>query len=236
MKHETLTLHIPPGVKWISIDYHDGEEENNVQEAFEEAERQGVATTKLTHEDAPGLPLSTGLDILRSRGTPIELIGSYILAGDWDAARAAFRTSILEYVYEKIATFTNAHVQFINSKNSAIIKHAGTIVTIGLTAEHDTHVHHGSCTPSLCMVKSGDVSEGIHDHITATVMAIIEVITGNIIAEITTPLDKALTQHRNGTLEIRIIVNLFEYGLTADAKEITAYANVPMIAYWLGQN
>jgi hypothetical protein len=244
MKDNPINLTIPPGARVITIAFGETMEQSDsdVRKAFEKAEKQGVASIALTAENASRK--ATGIDILRMRGTPIELIGSAIAAEDWETARAAFRTSILEYVYEKVETYCNAHVSFMNSKDlhrkeeqlGLIVEGDGPFSVIGLTPQHDTIPCAGAAVAKVCKVESGEIREPIDDHITASVMAIIEKLTGNIIAEITPPLDKVVAQRGEGLIEVRVIVDLFEFDLKADAKEIIAHVNVPMVAFWAGQN
>jgi hypothetical protein len=57
------------------------------------------------------------LDKLRMRGTPIDMIDSYLLAGEVDAACIALRSVILENVYEHLQTHKHLHVQFSTKQN-----------------------------------------------------------------------------------------------------------------------
>jgi len=215
----------------------------SVEIAFNEAAKQGSVEIPLV--DPPrGETKATGIDILRMRGTPIELIGSALAAGDTKTARAAFRTSILEYVYEKIESYCGAQVFFMSSQDlhrkeeqlGLIVESDGPFSVIGLTPEHDTIPCTGAGIAKVCKVESGELRVKIDDHITATVMEIVEKLTGNIIAEITAPLDKVTEQRGGGIIEVRIVVDLFEFDLKADEKEVIAHVNVPMVAFWAGRN
>ena len=240
MKDNPINLTIPPGARVITIAFGETrtQHDDEVRKAFDTAEQQGIASIPMTKAESPRK--ATGIDILRMRGTPIELIGSAIAAEDWDTARAAFRTSILEYVYEKIETFCNAHVTFINSRDlhrkeeqlGLIIEADDQFVVIGLTPEHDTLPCRGAGIAKLCKVESGEIREKIDDHITASVMAIIEMLTGNIIAEITSPLDKGVERYGTGRIHVRIPVDLFNFELKVVSPEIVAHINVPMVAFW----
>jgi hypothetical protein len=214
----------------------------SVEIAFNEAAKQGCVEVPLV--DPPeGIRKATGIDILRMRGTPIELIGSCIAADDMKTAGAAFRTSILEYVYEKIEAYCGANVFFMNSRDlhrkeeqlGLIVESDGPFSVIGLTPAHDTVPCTGTGIAKVCKVESGELEETIDDHITASVMAIIEKLTGNIIAEITPPLNKVMEQRGDGIIEVRLVVDLFEYELRANAKRVTAHVNVPMVAFWAGR-
>ena len=60
------------------------------------------------------------LDRLRLRGTPIDMIDSYLLAGEIDEAGLALRSVILENVYEHLQLTKNFHVQFTSKQNPPI--------------------------------------------------------------------------------------------------------------------
>jgi hypothetical protein len=86
------------------------EAKETVEEAFKQAEKYGSATIPLPREDAAG---QTTIDKLRIRGTPIELIHSYFLADQLAEANAAFRTSLLENIYERLDLIEDLEVAFL---------------------------------------------------------------------------------------------------------------------------
>lgn len=86
------------------------EAKETVEEAFKQAEKYGSATIPLPREDAAG---QTTIDKLRVRGTPIELIHSYFLADQLAEANAAFRTSLLENIYERLDLIDDLEVMFL---------------------------------------------------------------------------------------------------------------------------
>lgn len=89
------------------------EAKETVEEAFKQAEKYGSATIPLPREDAAG---QTTIDKLRVRGTPIELIHSYFLADQLAEANAAFRTSLLENIYERLDLIEDLEVAFLNKE------------------------------------------------------------------------------------------------------------------------
>ena len=151
---------------------------------------------------------TTGIDVLRTRGTPIELIGSYLAAGDRRMANTAFRTAVLEYVYEKLAACERCKVRFV---------HADTLVG-----------------KPICTVESGVISEPILDHITATVMAVLEGVSANVFRTLHDKM--SVIQHPNGTVHIGIIVDLFEFELEYDGKAVAAHATASASIRWIGDN
>ena len=152
---------------------------------------------------------TTGIDILRTRGTPIELIGSYLAAGDKKMAGATFRTSVLEYLYEKLITYEKCKVRFVHSELSKNIAF-------------------------VCNVESGVVSEPILDHITATVMAVLECVSANLLCAINDQM--SIIKHPQGTLHVDILVDLFEFELEYDGKAVAAHATAPVTLQWIGDN
>lgn len=86
------------------------EAKDTVEEAFKQAEQYGCASIPLPREDATG---KTTIDKLRLRGTPIELIHSYFLADQLAEANAAFRTSLLENIYERLDLIEDLEVAFL---------------------------------------------------------------------------------------------------------------------------
>lgn len=73
-----------------------------IAEAFERAAEHGCTEISLTIPVPDTFKQPTVIDRLRTRGTPLELIGSYIVAEDYEGANAAFRTCVLETLYERI--------------------------------------------------------------------------------------------------------------------------------------
>lgn len=217
----------------------------SIEIAFEQADKEpGCVEIPLTDTKHRSETKATGIDILRMRGTPIELIGSCIAAEDWKTAHAAFRTSILEYVYEKIAAYEDCGVCFRNSRDlervgeqlGLLLDSDGSFATIGLTPEHDTVMHDVKGHAWVCKVESGEMVEKIDDHVTATMMKIIEVLTGNIIGEISGPISAAREKFGKGLVEVHLIVDLFDFKLTITPENITAHIHVPMVAFWAGKN
>jgi len=75
--------------------------------------RQLTFTNDIMHE----VKAAQILDKLRMRGTPIDMIDSYLLAGEVDAACIALRSVILENVYEHLQAHKHLHVQFSTRRN-----------------------------------------------------------------------------------------------------------------------
>jgi hypothetical protein len=154
----------------------------------------------------------TGLEILRTRGTPVELIGSALAAGDIALANAAFRTVVLEYIYEKVDEYgSDCNVVFV-------------------------HSHKLSENAELHTIKSGTAHATISDHIQSTVMSVIEHVSGDIYTEIEDILTKTQEQHTGSPLTVGIVVDQFEFDLQANERYVKATATIPVQVYWTPAN
>jgi hypothetical protein len=240
MKQNPINLTIPPGARIISIGFGESIEgaDDSIRAAFAKAEKDGVATIAL-HE-AEHARKATGLDILRMRGTPIEMIYSTLMADDIENATAMFRTSILEYIFEKIAHF-GWGVSFINSKQLhrrgeqlgfvIDIDKDATGKVIALTPEHDTLPFQGSGIAKLCNIESGRYKTApIGDDGNTTVMGTIETLSGNVFSEVSQGISNA--NLGEGVIPIiHIVVDLC--AITIEAKDgiIEADIRIPMVAY-----
>lgn len=115
-----VTFHVPAGMQaTITINIEEDTEEptkhDHVQRAFRKAEYEGTASVPVA--EPRGIRKFTGLDVLRMRGTPTELIYSALLARDTELAQDACRTTVLEYLYEKlIDRWPETYVKFVSSK------------------------------------------------------------------------------------------------------------------------
>lgn len=70
-----------------------------IEKAFQHAREHGQAeiTIRIPLENT-----QTTLDKLRTRGTPLDLIGSYLLVSQVNDAKQALRSAILEYIVERL--------------------------------------------------------------------------------------------------------------------------------------
>jgi hypothetical protein len=174
------------------------------------------------------------------------MIGSALAAGDTETAHATFRTTILEYVYEKIAEYGDADIRFVNSRDlhrvgEQLGKYYDTDQGCCLALDIATGVTLSSSGPRIfapvSMIDSGDVRQDINDHIQTTVMAVVEYISGNVYAEVYDALKKMRNKPgKSGRLTFNIVVDLFEFDLSTNGKTVTARARIPILCYWVGAN
>lgn len=130
----------------------------DITNAFTKAASEGQSEISLTIPIPKYWHKKTVLDKLRTRGTPLELIGSYLLAAQQSSADAAFRTCVLETLYEQLEQeFKPAIVTFKNSNDlhtdlhttGAWIESGGNLI-VAITAPEHTKP-----------VKAGDIDSGM---------------------------------------------------------------------------
>ncbi|MGD9209121.1 MAG: hypothetical protein PVI90_00020 [Desulfobacteraceae bacterium] len=88
-----------------------------IADAFDTAAKYGCTEISLTIPTPDRYKKQTVFDKLRTRGTPLELIGSYILADYKEMARQLLEGCILEAVYEHLAEKFNATCVFEKAPN-----------------------------------------------------------------------------------------------------------------------
>jgi len=200
-----------------------------VQEAFKEAETNGQREVIL-RVPLPREKQGTMIDRLRTRGTPIELIASYLLAGEEEQALAAFHSSVLEYVYEKLAEDLNANVQFItrgslefepeteNAHYAQIIAPRTSNIGIALEPTQDNifHLEGNRLAVPMGTIVSEAFTGYICDDYNASVITLIDAVTSSIVKQITTQIEKARRIVCEGTLKIFIIPEMSTSTLTID--------------------
>lgn len=205
MEHKTINLRIPPGVKWISVTYHEdlAEENNTVEKAFEEAATKGTATVCMCKSHTE----PTGLDILRTRGTPVELIGSALHAGDTKTTNKAFRTTVLEYLYEKLKTI-HEPVRFVRGDEP---KKGGTSISL--------------------VIQSKEVNLSIQDDMNASVMSIVEQITDDLRDQVMMQWSAVTVEAPTygGIQALDIEVDTYDHTLERTGDKLTARVSVPIL-------
>lgn len=88
-----------------------------IAEAFDIAAKHGCAEIALTIPVPNSYKKPTVFDKLRTRGTPLELIGSYISAGYRERARQILEGCVLEALYERLVEKYSATCTFQNQEN-----------------------------------------------------------------------------------------------------------------------
>jgi hypothetical protein len=231
----------------------DIESSGGISEAFEIAAKHGQAEVNLKIPVPPSVIEKHGnaLEKLRVRGTPIELIFSYLIADKLDQARAAFRTTILELVYEQMKE-EGIEVEF---KNSLTFKRdeddpnslALTLnvewdklnVGIALDEKHDDAPSKKShVTAHMAVINSIEPREHkITDSPTTAVMGLIADISDDVMKIIKAHRIRCNNNYGEGTMRCFIVPDCSEVQLgTNDAPKIdrvVGWANIALCAFWL---
>jgi hypothetical protein len=231
------TIPIPEGARSISFDFSDTEPEKvSVEEAFDKAEKNGTATTSL-HAKKSVQDRTTGLDRLRSIGTPIDLVYTALLAEDFKLATALFRTAVLEYLYAKIEdawkydTINFIHSRHMHRKDEKVgIIVEGPVRSIPLTPEFDAVLCNGiqkAFIPAYS-IDAGQKRARVADDGNAAVLHLIEDVTSTMRKIIR----KSLV-HEGIEMQctFEIVVDLSTFSIKREGDEIVAEASVPVIAY-----
>lgn len=230
------TIPVPEGTRSIVIEFRD-----EISVAFEQAEAQGSASVPL-HKPKPHCAC-TGLDILRQRGTPIELIHSTLVADDLTTATHVFRTVVLEYVYEKIANlYPDSDVRFINSSQlhrqgdsntpedqvGLMVSGPGRGIAFTPTFDATPFEDHGFIP--VCAISGGRVHRDISDHGHTATMSLLETLTDNIVENVKNGVSNANIE-KGTRISFYICVDLSVFSLKSSYTGIDAEASIALLAY-----
>jgi hypothetical protein len=246
MKGNPINLVVPPGANTLTLAFGEKMTENDdtVREAFAQAEKNGTASVSLRQPE--DLQKAAGLDYLRELGTPIELVHSALVADDAKVANDMFRTSILEYFYEKIqATYPNDTVRFICSRSlhredeklGVLVDGAGQ--GIAFTPEFDNVPFDYRGFVPLCTLDGGHIHQVTTDSGNAAVLAIIETLTDYMFEDVLTAVDDATDQlgaGRSARITFHIAVDLGHFSISREKDGFSARASVPVAAYFTPMN
>lgn len=234
----------------------------SIEEAFRLAQEHGcteitlkisVPLTRIKADllaDTEQLPATkekpTTIDRLRSRGTPIELIHSYLIAED-PQAQTAFRTSVLEALYERLIDVfdTGATVRFedinilertANSLQRRFECDADDVFYgLALSPHHDVDLSKKGSTVGWATVHSLDIGDvrvvEISDSAQATIISSINHIVEHVEQHLVDQCVKAVSDHGQGHFTFGIIpkmcttrVELIEHKKIATSADIAMYA------------
>jgi hypothetical protein len=197
-----------------------------IRDAFKLAEKDGYREVIL-RIPIPREKQGTMIDRLRTRGTPIELIASYLIAHEEEQALSAFHSSVLEYVYEKLAEDLNAKVGFITRGSLEftpdtedaycvqIIEPRTTNIGIALEPAHDNVIRkEGTLAAPVGTIVSEKFTGHICDDYNASVITLIDAVTTSIVKQITTQVVKARRIVSEGALKIFIVPEMSTSTLT----------------------
>lgn len=141
------------------------------------------------------------LDKLRMRGTPIDMIDSYLLAGEHDAAGIALRSVILETVYEHLRLSKHLNVQFMSKQNPVVLCPEGynlnaafpftNVCVQDFTYDNIT----GMFQPPIYQIASTQSNRDVGDTLRATVLLHVANTTANLLDRIRRVLDAPGATH-----------------------------------------
>lgn len=211
-----------------------------ISEAFDKAAEVGCAEISLSIPVPKSHQAPTALDKLRTRGTPLELISSCLVAGDPEMARQAFRTSVLEHVYERLAEKYNATLLFEGKGVLSAMKEGEQVLvreidaTIGIAFTETSEKVVNATTAPVVKVESGERVSQVADSLQATIIGAIEAITQSVENFVETPVKRTLDRLGDGHLTFGIIPDLSAVVLDTDDKhtQVTTSGRIALYGYF----
>lgn len=249
MKNNPINLTIPPGARVMSIGFGESHEEsdNDIRAAFKRAEERGSASIPLREQSDDVEAAPTVIDKLRMRGTPLELIYSYLIA-DSGQASGAFRSCLLEAVHERLtgAFKESATVRFdasnnLEKDNDVLRKRfeAGAddiFFGLGLTPRHDDDlVKKGSTVgfATLHTVEPQDSSVNIGDDAQSTILGEIDRITEFVEQTVVDRCVQVVSKHGQGHFTIGIVPECCKASIGMTGTAIKTSARIGIYVYFI---
>lgn len=207
-----------------------------ISEAFDKAAEHGCAEISLTIPVPQSKQKATALDKLRMRGTPLELIGSCLVAGDPEQAQAAFRSCVLEHVYERLAEKYHATCKFegraalsTNPNNDALTRdHVGHGVPF---TEAEEAVADETTAP-VTKVELQERVTAVTDDVQATVLRTIEEMAQDVEKVVEQPLGRHVARLGNDChVTFGIIPDLSSVKLEAEANNTKLHTSGRIVLY-----
>lgn len=209
-----------------------------IRDAFKVVEAGGYREITL-RIPIPREKQGTMIDRLRTRGTAIELVASYLMAHEEEQALAAFHSSVLEYVYEKLVEDLSANVRFVTrnslsrDKNETpiaedhnpiddyfyvqVIEPQTTNIGIALEPAHDNIIsRQGTLAAPVGTIVSENFTGYVCDDYNASVVTLIDAVTNSLVKQITAQIEKARRIVPEGPLKIFIVPEMSTSTLTID--------------------
>ncbi|MHC4620545.1 MAG: hypothetical protein ACYTEQ_22585 [Planctomycetota bacterium] len=229
---------------------------DDIEAAFRRAQETGCAEISLTipmpvkqlNVDVINGEDETVIDKLRMRGTPIELIHSYLIAED-EQAQSAFRTCILEAAYERIkAAFKDSATVLFETPNKLVLdgeRHYrpfdadadAIFYGIALTPKHDDDICKKGSTIGHATVHTIDINTGhreINDSAPATIIGIIDDITERIEQSVVDRSVEAVSKHGQGHFTIGIVPAMCKTNIEMISHtEIGANVDIAVYAFYV---
>lgn len=183
------------------------------------------------------------IDQLRTRGTPIELIGSYLLADQSQDANAAYRTSILEALYERLRKLpaVSTETKFLTDKALHLqpddtlcydlneLKEMGEVMPLGLTPESVNTPIDGA---PLFILDSGDHINLITDDVQTSVLYTLQNITEWYLDRCSKTMERVLHAQGMGTFTFIIVPNRSTTELSITEGKVHGRALLAILGYF----
>lgn len=129
------------------------------------------------------------IDKLRMRGTPIDMIDSYLFAGEVDAAGLAFRSVILETVYEHLRLNKYLNVQFASKQSPPIFCPKDSNLNLAFPfseacVQNYIYDSVGMTQPPIYQITSTQSNRNVNDTLRATVLLHVANATADLLERI----------------------------------------------------
>lgn len=183
------------------------------------------------------------IDQLRTRGTPIELIGSYLLADQPQDANAAYRTSILEALYERLRRLpaVSTETKFLTDKALHLhsedklfysldeVKEGVQIIALGLVPESNDSI---SAHVPLYILDSGAHFNRITDDVQMSVLCTLQSIVDGYLNQCSKTMERVLRAHGAGIFTFIIIPNRTITELSMTDQSVHGQALLAILGYF----
>lgn len=218
-----------------------------IAEAFDKAAEHGCATISLTIPVPESRKPTTALDRLRTRGTPLELIGSCLVAGDPEMAQQAFRSCVLEHVYERLAEKYHATCKFegrpaltlAHTEPEVLVRPIEHATGIFLTKDDDDKVSvtvDENKNAPVAKVEFEERVTAITDDTQATVLSVIEQMTQDVEKVVEEPVGLTLARLGDGHVTFGIIPDLSSVKLAYDEAAQQIHTSGRLVLYATHEN
>lgn len=168
-----------------------------IAEAFDTAAQYGCTEISLTIPVPNNYKKPTVFDKLRTRGTPLELIGSYISAGYRERARQILESCILEALYERLVEKYSATCIFQNQEDLTLEDnvYVATLKTdqqgVALDVQDEEFVKNNPQKAPAEILNFKEQTGTVTDSVQTTILTLIE----SVIQLIEQSVDAALTTY-----------------------------------------
>jgi len=193
---------------------------------------------QMLHEDDDGT-----IDQLRMRGTPIELIGSYLLADQPTDANAAYRTSILEALYERLRKLpaVSTETKFLTDKvlqaqppNKLFyalgeVKEGVQIVALGLAPESSDSI---SAHVPMYILDSGAHFNRVTDDVQMSVLCTLQGIVNGYLDQCNKAMERVLHAHGAGIFTFILVPNRTITSLSMTDRSVHGQALLAILGYF----